>query len=105
MVTQFPDGFHLKLYSTLSVFTQAPVVQKLDSTIHRINHYPVDNATGFPNTYPLDSDLSGIQLLNKWSQMYIHCMGTGTRVVLCWTSIPSGWRSNTLSCFMLKKPG
>ena len=39
--------------------TQAPVVQKLDSAIHRINHYPVDNAIGFPNTYPLDSDLSG----------------------------------------------
>ena len=27
--------------------------------IHRINLYPVDNAIGFPNTYPLDSDLSG----------------------------------------------
>jgi len=37
----------------------APVVQKLDSAIHRINHYPVDNAIGFPITYPLDSDLSG----------------------------------------------
>ena len=38
---------------------QAPVVQKLDSAIHRINLYPVDNALGFPNTYPLDNDLSG----------------------------------------------
>ena len=38
---------------------QAPVVQKLDSAIHRVNLYPVDNAIGFPNTYPLDSDLSG----------------------------------------------
>ena len=37
----------------------APVVQKLDSAIHRINLYPTDNAIGFPNTYPLDSDLSG----------------------------------------------
>jgi len=36
-----------------------PAVQKLDSAIHRINLYPVDNAIGFPNTYPLDSDLSG----------------------------------------------
>ena len=36
----------------------APVVQKLDSAIHRINLYPVDNAIGFPNTYPPDSDLS-----------------------------------------------
>ena len=41
------------------VLRLAPVVQKLDSAIHRINHYPVDNATGFPITYPLDSDLSG----------------------------------------------
>ena len=33
---------------------QAQVVQKVDSAIHWINHYPVDH-----NTYPLDSDLSG----------------------------------------------
>ena len=38
---------------------QAPVVQRLDSAIHRINPYPVDSAISFPNTYPLDSDLSG----------------------------------------------
>ena len=36
----------------------APVVQTLDSAIHRIKIYPVDNAIGSPNTYPLDSDLS-----------------------------------------------
>ena len=47
-----------------SVFTnsetnQAPVVQKRDSSIHRINRYRVDSAIGFPNIYPLDSDLSG----------------------------------------------
>ena len=39
--------------------TLASVVQTLDSTIQRIKIYPVDNATGFPSTYPLDSDLSG----------------------------------------------
>ena len=38
---------------------QAPVVQTLDSAIHRINHYPADSVIDFPNTYPLDSDLSG----------------------------------------------
>ena len=38
---------------------QAPVVQTLDSGIHKIKIYPVDNGIGFPNTYPLDSDLSG----------------------------------------------
>ena len=37
----------------------ALVVQKLDSAIHRINHYALDGAIGFPNTYPLDRDLSG----------------------------------------------
>ena len=34
------------------VRAQAPVIQTLDSAIHRT---PI----GFPNTYPLDSDLSG----------------------------------------------
>ena len=38
---------------------QAQVVQKLDSAIHRINLCPLDNAIGFPNAYPLDSDLFG----------------------------------------------
>ena len=37
---------------------QALVVQKVDSTIHQINHLPVDNTIGFANAYPLDSDLS-----------------------------------------------
>ena len=41
-----------------SLFVQAPVVQKLDSAIQRINLYPLNSAIGFPNTYPLDSDLS-----------------------------------------------
>ena len=36
----------------------APVVQTLDSAIHRINHYPAESVIDFPNTYPLDSDLS-----------------------------------------------
>ena len=37
----------------------APVVQILDSAIHWINHYPLDNSIGFVVVYPLDSDLSG----------------------------------------------
>ena len=32
----------------------APVVQTLDSAIHRINHYPADSVIDFRNTYPLD---------------------------------------------------
>ena len=31
----------------------------VNSAIQRINFYQVDNAIGFPNTYRLDSDLSG----------------------------------------------
>ena len=37
---------------------QAPVAQRLDNAIHRINHYPVDSVVCFVDTYPLDSDLS-----------------------------------------------
>ena len=37
---------------------QAPIVRKVDSVGHRIILYPVDSAIGFPNTYPLDRDLS-----------------------------------------------
>ena len=42
-----------------SLIKLAPVVQWLDSAIHRLKFYSVDNAIGFLNTYPLDSDLSG----------------------------------------------
>ena len=37
---------------------QVPVVLKVDTAIHQINHYPVDSAIGFPDTYPVDGDLS-----------------------------------------------
>ena len=36
---------------------QGPVVQTVDDAIHWINLYLVDNAIGFPNTYPADGDL------------------------------------------------
>ena len=42
-----------------SYIEQAPAVQKVDNSIHRINLYPVDSAIGFAHTYPQDSDLSG----------------------------------------------
>ena len=38
---------------------QAPVVRSVDSGIHCINDYPLDNSIGFASVYPLDSDLSG----------------------------------------------
>ena len=37
----------------------APVVRNVDTAIHWLNLYLVDNAISFPNTYALDSDLSG----------------------------------------------
>ena len=37
---------------------QAAVVQKVDSPIHWINHYPVDKYEGNQLGYPLDRDLS-----------------------------------------------
>ena len=45
-----------------------PVVQKVDSAIHRINYYPVDGAISFRNTYPLDSDLSSRQRYPTFEQ-------------------------------------
>ena len=38
---------------------QTPVVRRVDSAIHWINHYPLDNSVGFTSVYPLDCDLSG----------------------------------------------
>ena len=38
---------------------QAPVVQRMDNAIHRINRYPVDKCWRKKLRYPLDSDLSG----------------------------------------------
>ena len=38
---------------------QAPVVETLDSAIHRVRIYPLDSVIGLPNTYPLNRDLSG----------------------------------------------
>ena len=55
---QCNSKFALLLLCHVSV-NLAPVVQRVDNAIHRINHYPVDSVVCFVNTYPLDSDLSG----------------------------------------------
>ena len=52
--TKYSVQTHFKLVKTL-----APVVQTLDSAIHRINHYQVDEYYGNQLRYLLDSDLSG----------------------------------------------
>ena len=46
--------------TSLSFNHQAPVVQTLDSAIHRINHYPADKYYGNQLRYPLDSDLFAV---------------------------------------------
>ena len=38
--------------------------QKMENAIHQINLYPLDNATGFPDAYPLNSNLSGGSAIN-----------------------------------------
>ena len=67
---------------------QAQVVQKVDNTVHQINHYPADNLVCFVNTYmcpkgsnlyPVDSVISS--LLTTWARpimfnlllSHIHC--------------------------------
>ena len=42
-----------------SVSDQAAVVHTLDSAIHKIKIYPMNSTIVSPNTFPLDSDLSG----------------------------------------------
>ena len=44
--------------TSLFYIKQNPVVQKVDSNIHRINLYPVISAIDLPNTSPLERDLS-----------------------------------------------
>ena len=65
----FDQKFHLNL---------APVVQKLDSAIHWINHYPLDNSIGFASVYPLDSDLSSEQRYLSFEQL-----GPGLQLKSC----------------------
>ena len=56
---------------------QAPVVQTLDSAVHWINRYPLDNSIGFARVYPRDSDLSGRQRYPPFEQLgpgrFIEC--------------------------------
>ena len=53
---QKPSFLHKYVY--LFIY-QAPIVQTLDSAIHRINHYPAEKYYGNQLRYPLASDLSG----------------------------------------------
>ena len=52
------EGKNEKFQRIFHSYDLAPVVQKVNSAIQRINLYPVDSVIGFPNIYQLDSDLS-----------------------------------------------
>ena len=78
---------NLKQISTIINIFLAPVVQKVDNTIHRINHYPLDSAIiGFPNTYVVDSDLPGEHRYPTFEQLgpeiYLIKQNTRTWIIL-----------------------
>ena len=54
--------------TSLFYINQNPVVQKVDSDIHRINLYPVISAIGLVNTSPLERDLSYRQRYPSFEQ-------------------------------------
>lgn len=45
------------------------VVQMLDSIIQQINPYLLDSTSSVPNTYPLDSYLSGVWHCSTFEQL------------------------------------
>ena len=51
--------FFLKNTLLSSFCNLTPFVRKVNDAIHTTNLYPVHNAISFPNTHPLDGDLSG----------------------------------------------
>ena len=59
------------VFGTFEKWSQARIVQKVDDAIHRINHYPLDSAIiiGFAMTFPLDSDLAGVQCYPPFEQL------------------------------------
>ena len=52
----------------LPVNIQAPVVRRVDSATHWINHHPVDKSIGFNSAYPLDS---AIHLLSNRDLIFL----------------------------------
>ena len=42
----------------------------MDSAIHWISYYPLFSAIGYHNTYPLDSDLSGVAFEQLQPDLY-----------------------------------
>ena len=78
-----------------------PVVRYLDNGFQMENLYPVDNATGFPNTYPALELSVRLPLFNFWTivdLLYEVCLQ------FCQTSLLSGHlpikKDQTIKCQM-----
>ena len=61
LITSWNWSGHVKFYPKGCDYDwpTGPSCSKVDSTIHWINHYPLDNTIDFDSTYPLDCDLCG----------------------------------------------
>ena len=44
------------IWKLAKISNLAPVVQRVDSTIHWINQYPLDNSISSGSTHPMDCD-------------------------------------------------
>ena len=56
--TYYSNTVILEIEEMARLRAMAPVVQKVDNTIHQRNHYALDSAIGFPINYSADSGLS-----------------------------------------------
>ena len=95
LFTKFRPGL-LEKWITLSTgkisIQLAPVVQRLDNAIHRINRYPMDKCWQSKPHYPLDSDLS-------IGQRYPHFEQPGPDGMICFVNtypldsdLSDGWQ-------------
>ena len=82
---------NLKQISTIINIFLTPGVQKVDSAIHRINHYPLDSALlvslilmRWIVIYPVNTT---IQLLNNWDLKYTSLSKTQEHGLFCYAMI------------------
>ena len=101
-VGNIPQG----VVKVIKIILPAGVVQMLDSSIHRLDHYPVDNTIiGFCTTYPLDSELSGEQRYPTFEQLnrglgnFTFVETTPIRFLFCLSAFAVYSESNSPSCF------
>ena len=70
---------YLNPYITLKLIEQAPVVQRLDNAIHRINHYPADSVVCLLTLirwiaiYPVDSVIQPLNNRALAIKLYQEC--------------------------------